>query len=81
MIVLMVTGNTPLMSPSLFEGLRSLAANLAIELPEAAVGGTQYRLLLLGALLLFVFTFVVNTLAEMVRWRLKRRYRSYGGDA
>ncbi|MCK0744734.1 ABC transporter permease subunit [Chromohalobacter nigrandesensis] len=81
MIVLMVTGNTPLMSPSLFEGLRSLAANLAIELPEAAVGGTQYRLLLLGALLLFVFTFVVNTLAEMVRWRLKRRYRRYGGDA
>lgn len=78
MIVLMATGNTPLMSPSLFEGLRSLAANLAIELPEAAVGGTHYRLLLLGALLLFVFTFVVNTLAEVVRWRLKRRYRRYG---
>ncbi|MCI0509513.1 ABC-type uncharacterized transport system permease subunit [Chromohalobacter marismortui] len=81
MIVLMVTGNTPLMSPSLFEGLRSLAANLAIELPEAAVGGTHYRLLLLGALLLFVFTFAVNTLAEMVRWRLKRRYRRYWGNA
>ncbi|WP_419307374.1 ABC transporter permease subunit [Chromohalobacter israelensis] len=81
MIVLMATGNTPLMSPSLFEGLRSLAANLAIELPEAAVGGTHYRLLLLGALLLFVFTFVVNTLAEVVRWRLKRRYRRYGARA
>ena len=75
MIVLMATGNTALMSWSPFEGLRSAAANIAIELPEAAVGGTHYRLLFLSALLLFVFTFCVNTLAELVRLRLKRRYR------
>ncbi|GAB2787379.1 ABC transporter permease subunit [Halomonas shantousis] len=79
MIVLMATGNTPLMSASLFEGLRSLAATLAIELPEAAVGGTHYRLLLLCALVLFLFTFFVNTLAEGVRLHLGRRYRLYGG--
>lgn len=75
MIVLMATGNTALMSWSPFEGLRSAAANIAIELPEAAVGGTHYRLLFLSALLLFVFTFCVNTLAELVRLRLKRRYK------
>ncbi|SFI11507.1 ABC transporter permease subunit [Modicisalibacter xianhensis] len=78
MIVLMATGNTALMSWNPFEGLRSAAANLAIELPEAAVGSTHYRLLFLSALLLFVFTFCVNTLAEVVRLRLKRRYRHLG---
>lgn len=75
MIVLMATGNTALMSWSPFEGLRSTAANIAIELPEAALGSTHYRLLFLSALLLFAFTFCVNTLAELVRLRLKRRYK------
>ena len=69
MIVLMVAGNTPLVDASLFEGLRSLAATLAIELPEAEVGSSHYRLLFLAALALFVFTFVVNTLAEVLRQR------------
>lgn len=78
MIVLMATGNTALMSWSPFEGLRSAAATIAIELPEAAVGSTHYRLLFLAALLLFAFTFCVNTLAELVRQRLRRRYRHLG---
>ncbi|WP_136065111.1 ABC transporter permease subunit [Modicisalibacter radicis] len=80
MIVLMATGNTALMSVSPFEGLRSIAANIAIELPEAAFGGTHYRVLLLSALVLFAFTFAVNTLAEVVRQRLQRRYRRLGGS-
>lgn len=79
MIVLMATGNTAIMSASPFDGLRSLSANIAIELPEAALGGSHYRLLFLAALLLFVFTFCVNTLAEVVRGRLRRRYRRLGG--
>jgi phosphate transport system permease protein len=69
MIVLMVAGNTPLVDASLFEGVRSLAATLAIELPEAEVGSSHYRLLFLAALALFLFTFVVNTLAEVLRLR------------
>ncbi|XKE45507.1 ABC transporter permease subunit [Halomonas organivorans] len=79
MIVLMASGNTALMTASPFDGLRSLAASIAIELPEAAPGGIHYRLLLLAALLLFAFTFLVNTLAEVVRTRLRRRYRRLGG--
>lgn len=81
MIVLMATGNTALMTLSPLEGMRSIAANIAIELPEAGLGGTHYRLLLLSALLLFVFTFCVNTLAELVRTRLKHRYRRLEGRA
>jgi len=79
MIVLMASGNTALMSLSPLEGLRSLSATIAIELPEAAVGGTHYRLLFLAALVLFAFTFLVNTLAEGVRTRLRRRYRRLEG--
>ncbi|WP_129139724.1 ABC transporter permease subunit [Modicisalibacter coralii] len=78
MIVLMATGNTAIFGVSPFEGLRSIAANLAIELPEAAVGGSHYRVLFLSALVLFVFTFCVNTLAELVRQRLRRRWRRLG---
>ncbi|HSF32846.1 MAG TPA: ABC transporter permease subunit [Candidatus Tectomicrobia bacterium] len=75
MIVLMATGNTPMMDWSIFNGFRALSANIAVELPEAPEGGTLYRILFLAAFLLFVMTFLVNTVAEMVRLRLRRKYR------
>ncbi|HJR51751.1 MAG TPA: ABC transporter permease subunit, partial [Gemmatimonadales bacterium] len=75
MIVLMATGNTPVMDASIFSGFRALSANIAVELPEAPEGGTLFRVLFLAAFLLFCLTFVVNTLAELVRLRLRRRYR------
>ncbi|ERL50947.1 hypothetical protein BJB45_20345 [Halomonas huangheensis] len=80
MIVLMASGNTALMSANPLDGLRSLASSIAIELPEAGPGGTHYRLLLLAALALFLFTFLVNTLAELVRTRLRRRFRIVRSD-
>jgi phosphate transport system permease protein len=75
MIVLMATGNTPVMDWSLFNGFRALSANIAVELPEAPEGGTLFRTLFLAALLLFLMTFVVNTAAELIRLRLRKRYR------
>jgi phosphate transport system permease protein len=74
MIVLMATGNTPIMDGSLFQGLRALAANIAIELPEAVADSGHYRVLMLTALVLFLFTFMLNTLAEVIRQRLRARY-------
>jgi len=74
MIVLMATGNTPIMDWSLFNGFRALSANIAVEIPEAPHGGTLYRVLFLAALLLFFFTFLVNTAAELVRQRLRKKY-------
>ncbi len=74
MIVLMATGNTPVMDFSLFEGMRTLAANIAVEMPESEVDGSHYRILFLAALVLLSFTFVVNTLAEIVRHRLRKKY-------
>jgi phosphate transport system permease protein len=75
MIVLMATGNTPVMEWSVFNGFRALSANIAVELPEAPEGGTLFRVLFLAAFLLFCLTFLVNTLAELVRLKLRQRYR------
>ena len=74
MIVLMATGNTPVMDWSFFNGFRALSANIAVELPEAPHGGTLYRVLFLTAILLFAVTFLLNTLAEILSQRLRRRY-------
>ena len=76
MIVLMATGNTPVMDFSVFQGLRTLAANVAVEMPESEVDSTHYRVLFLAALVLFIFTFVFNTLAEVIRQRLREKYSS-----
>jgi phosphate transport system permease protein len=73
MIVLMAAGNTPLVSWNLFNGFQTLSAAIATELPEAARGTAHYRVLFLAALTLFAITFVVNSVAEVVRQRFRRR--------
>jgi len=75
MIVVMATGNTPVMELNPFSGMRTLSANIAVELPEAPVGHTHYRALFLGACCLFFMTFVLNTAAELLRQRLRDRYK------
>ncbi len=75
MIVVMATGNTAVMESNPFSGMRTLSANIAVELPEAASGHTHYRALFLGACCLFLLTFVINTLAEVLRQRLRERYK------
>lgn len=97
MIVVMATGNTPVMDSlgrlllgdpaigngqfplaehwNLFSGMRTLSANIAVELPEAAQGSTHYRTLFLGAFVLFLLTFFLNTLAELLRQRLREKFK------
>ena len=76
MIVVMATGNSPVVNMNIFEGMRTLSANIAVEMPEAAVGGSHFRILFLSALVLFVMTFFFNTIAEIVRQRLRKKYAS-----
>ncbi|GAB6042818.1 phosphate ABC transporter permease [Endothiovibrio diazotrophicus] len=76
MIVLMATGNTPVMDFSIFQGMRTLSANIAVEMPESEVASTHYRVLFLAGLVLFLFTFLFNTTAEIIRQRLRRKYSS-----
>ena len=74
MIVLMATGNTHITDFNIFEGMRTFAANIAVELPESEVNSSHFRILFLTALVLFVITFFFNTAAEIVRERLRSRY-------
>jgi len=73
MIVLMAAGNTPVLQMNAFNGFRTLSANIAVELPEAVRNSTHYRTLFFAALMLFAMTFVVNTVAEIVRLRFRKR--------
>jgi len=73
MIMLMAAGNIPVRDLNIFNGFRTLSANIATELPEAVQGSTIYRTLFLSALTLFAMTFAINTLAEVVRLRFRRR--------
>jgi phosphate transport system permease protein len=77
MIVLMATGNTPILDWSVFNGFRTLSANIAVEMPEAPHGGTLYRVLFLSGLILFAFTFGINTMAELIRQRLREKYSQF----
>jgi phosphate transport system permease protein len=73
MIVVMATGNTPIIDMNIFNGLRALSATIAVELPEAVKDGTLYRILFLSGLVLFAMTFVINTVAEVIRLRFRKR--------
>ena len=73
MIVLMAAGNTPIKDFNIFNGLKTLSANIASELPESVVGSTHYRTLFLSALVLFIMTFILNTVAESIRNRFRKQ--------
>ncbi len=75
MIVTMAAGNTPIMDLNMFSGFRTLSANIAIEMPEAPRNSTHYRALFLGALLLFLMTFILNTISEVLRQHLRAKNR------
>ena len=74
MIVVMATGNTAIMDFNIFQGFRALSANIAVEMPESELGSTHYRVLFLAGLVLFMATFIFNTVAEVVRQRLRSKY-------
>ncbi len=77
MIVLMATGNTPILDLNPFNGFRAMSANIAVEIPEAPVGGTLYRVLFLTAVLLFAFTFILNTVSSLIGDRLRKKYARF----
>lgn len=74
MIVLMASGNAALMSLKLFEPVRTMSATIGAEMAEVVFGDTHYNVLFLIGSILFIFTFVLNAVAEFyVRSRLQKR--------
>lgn len=74
--MVMATGNAVVQDFNPFTGMRTLSANIAVELSEAEKDGTLYRTLFLCAMILFLFTFTLNTIAEVLRQWLRKRFRA-----
>jgi phosphate transport system permease protein len=62
---------------SLFNGMRTMSAAIAVEIPEAPVGDTLFRVLFLTGILLFAFTLVLTTAADLVGSYLRKRYARF----
>lgn len=72
MTVLMVTGNTPAMPHSFFDSVRTMTATIAIELGEVPYGTTHYYVLFAVGAILFLTSFGVNLVAELVTVKHRR---------
>lgn len=73
MIVLMASGNAAITSWNFTESVRTLSASVAAELAEVVFGDTHYHVLFFIGTLLFVITFVLNWLGDLVVGRMRRR--------
>ena len=76
MVVLMVTGNAPVMPTSLsalFAPVRTMTATIAAEMGEVANGSTHYHVLFFIGIVLFLIALVVNITASAVVFRSRKR--------
>jgi phosphate transport system permease protein len=79
MIVLMATGNAAMLSANPFESVRTLSATIGAEMAEVVFGDMHYSVLFFIGVLLFIFSFTLCFVAEVViRDRLMRKFR--GGE-
>lgn len=76
MIALMATGNAAMISANPFDSVRTFAATIGAEMAEVVFGDTHYSVLFLIGSLLFIFTFMLNALAEFyIRGKLIKRFQ------
>ena len=66
MAVLMATGHAINIPTSVFDSVRALTATIAAELGETAVGSPHYQALFTIGISLFVITFIINLIADLV---------------
>jgi phosphate transport system permease protein len=76
MIVLMASGNAAIVSASLGDSVRTIAATIAAELAEVVFGGAHYTVLFFLGTLLFLTTFCINTVGD---WAIRRMKMRLGG--
>ncbi len=66
MTVLMVTGNMIARPSSFLDSVRTLSANIAIDIGDVVFGSIHFHALFAVGLVLFVITFIVNLLADIL---------------
>jgi phosphate transport system permease protein len=72
MVVLMVTGNSPVIPHSILQPMRTLTATIAGEMGEAVGGSEHYFALFATGLILFIITFIINFIAEVFLQRTRK---------
>jgi phosphate transport system permease protein len=72
MVVLMVTGNAPVMPTSILQALRTLTATVAGEMGETVRGSEHYFALFAVGLVLFAITFAINFIADFFLRRARK---------
>jgi phosphate transport system permease protein len=76
MIALMATGNAALLSANPFESVRTFAATIGSEMAETVFGETHYSVLFFIGSLLFIFSFILNAVAEFyVKGKLIKKFQ------
>lgn len=78
MIVLMASGNAPVLDASPLSSARTVTATIAAELGEVTPGDDHWRVLFLLGGLLFVVTVGLNEAGRFAVGRLRRRLRAEG---
>jgi phosphate transport system permease protein len=74
MVVLMVAGGATAIPTSIFDPVRPMPASIAAEMAEAPFRGDHYHALFATGIVLFVFTFLFNLVADYI----STRYRQVG---
>jgi len=72
MVVMMVTGNSPILPKSILQPLRTLTATIASEMGETVSGSEHYLALFAVGLVLFVITFIINFVADTFLRRARK---------
>ncbi|MZP28993.1 phosphate ABC transporter permease subunit PstC [Heliobacterium undosum] len=71
MTVLMVTGNAGIIPDTFLVPVRTMTATIAAEMGEVARGSDHYYALFVVGAVLFLMTFVINLVADIVSRRMK----------
>jgi len=74
MTVLMATGNSPAFTFNMLQSVRTMTATIAIEMGEVAIPGRHYYALFGIGIILFIITFIINLIADVILNRYRERY-------
>jgi phosphate transport system permease protein len=72
MVVLMVAGGAAMLPESIFDPVRPMPASIASEMAEAPVGGEHYVALFATGIVLFLFTFTFNLIADHISYKYRQ---------
>ena len=72
MVVLMAAGGAAMIPGSIFDPVRPLPASIAAEMAEAPFGSEHYHALFAIGIVLFVFTFIFNLIADYISYRFRQ---------